>query len=422
MFDKFRNRNRGEEQISAQEGPSGRRIFGIESLGLFAKETMNYGMIKNGTVEKLEAHFESLNGTVKRLHSLVNEELGEKANLIRDGRVDRTWIYELKMHIQEYERIIKVLEQSHYSKYDKCKINVSIIEDFFGKVGRKSGAIGMEARNQTFFGRGLNENFRELVEIDHNIAEIWNGNMQRDKKFENLVEKLQGRYVLVEELSAKIRRAKQDADEGDTSGIRKVKESVQKISSKQQLARDSLMRVQEELEALFKPINGRVSEKYDHEFKFDRHSVGNFIRNNKEILGHFDIFVAKVRSLRGMLLASKLDLDEKLRQGALAATQKILEKCGESVGTNTVENVAKFQSSTELYGLIKKEKGLAEYIAKKENEIKGMGAAIEKIREPMLSAAIQVERLVGEQNEVKRRLHPLRKQSRNMFLRCTSFQ
>ncbi|MDE1850527.1 MAG: hypothetical protein KGH54_01905 [Candidatus Micrarchaeota archaeon] len=410
MVNVFRKNKKENTNLMGESGPMMQRVFGQRDLELFFKEVRNQGMIRKGTAEELGTYFGSFKGAIESMHSLVDEEVEKEVNLVRNGR-DRTWIYDLKMHITEYEQLVEILEHANYSKYETCAINVGIIDEFFKKVDRNSGAIKLELRKDTVFGINLDNNFRELVEVTGSITECWDRNEERDRKFRSLVEKLRGRYVLMDELSAKIRRAKQAADEGDTEGIKKAKESVNKIASDRKRAGDSLKLVQGELERLFKPINGRVSEKYDYEFRFDKHSIGNFIRNNKEILEHFDIFVAKVRSLRGMLLAHKLDLNEKLEQGALAAAEKILKMCGdEDVSLKAKRGHGGEQAEDgvggqiDLYGLIKKEEGLARYIDGKEKLIKGLDAAIERVREPMLAAAKQVEELVEEQDEIRRKI------------------
>lgn len=386
MFDKIRNFGKKkplevENTITLREEVL---VFAPSGIEMLPFKVSKYGSIRNGFDEKLDLSVQIFGNCVKSIHELAQGQI-RSDNAARRDYVFPGWILNLQNSCEEYFTAISDIDKKEYSPAEKISSKKIQIRKFRENILKVKGGKGTVSEE---FPTKFEDTMVEFQECFNNFADAWNEKVNTKKELDKLVKTVKGRHMIYSEILDSINRMKGEANNFDSKEIEQIKINVGRISKQRAVAAQRLTGVQESIVTLFNPINGKVSEKYDYEFRFDSNTLTGLLKNNEELLENFDKFSDKVRSLERMISQNKIRLDEKVRVKAIAATHSIISKI----------------ETGELKSMIKMEKGLAGYIKRNDDKIAEQDRKATKLKEPVTEINKRLEELAGERAVAQKKL------------------
>ena len=380
MFDKIKNFGKKKEITENNLVGIELLTFSASDMDKFVSDISRYGSIKNGTMERIDTAIGIFNGTIKSLDSLISAELVSGSTARRDSRLP-AGLLRMSSICKEYFVKMEFIEKGEYSASKKSSMMKDLIKSTKDEMFK--GGKGRIEDNSN-----LGEMIRELSSSFNNFADSWNERVFKRDGLEKVVKTFTSRNAMYEELSEKITKLKAGAGNFNSSEIDGAKIELKRRERQRRTALSRIQEVQGAINLLFGPINGKVSEKYDYEFAFDKYTLTGFLKNNVELLENFDRFGEKVSSLERMISQTKIRLEEKLKAKALHAIPQIKESI----------------QSGELLSMIKKEKGLAGYIQKCDDNIRGLGERVKRLQEPVTSMGASIQELIEEREILEKRI------------------
>lgn len=416
------------------------RLIQVAKPSEFKSEILENGLRSNGTLEKAEMYARSIESYGTEIQSLMREEL---IRIIVSGDREEApgiigWVGILGDTISYYKKEIGLVENMNVSTYVEMSKKTDILDAFIKDIRVVNKKVSSRGKKQYPFASKVLDMCEQMDTDMKELRGLWEGTTKTYEKLERDIEKLDHTFSKIRNIEGTMERAKASAGDVEDVYIISAKKETTRLAEEKAEAKARIIVVQKELDELFKPINDRVSRKYDHDTREHlinnvEYTLGGFLANNQSILEDFVPFLIKIEGLEQRLNPQNVRLhekdamqkvlstpdwvklnDDKARWKALISIQQIRGQVADwgkimkAWETRNFGAVKELSESSMLIKKIREERMLAERISQIDEQVENIKKEISAFRTPALEQARRLEEIKGEHSGVHKRISDIK--------------